>query len=158
MPMQVFTCRLGSRAAHDPDVLVITREEADAEGVPGAFAPSWEILRPALEARKAQRRTFFGPDREAALAEARELELVAWRAYVPAYVEEMRASYRQHRGDWERLLARSRVVLACKCAAPDRCHRTVLATLILPRLGAEYRGEIASRRDGLHVELVEVAR
>ena len=157
MQLSVFTCRLGSKAARDPDLFVVTREEADAEGLPGIFAPSWAILRPALEARKAQRQTFFGPDREAALAEARALELEAWRIYVPAFVGEMRASYRRHRAEWDRLLARPRVVLGCKCQAPDRCHRTILATLILPKLGAVYAGELASRRDGVHVEMVEVA-
>ena len=96
-------------------------------------------------------------ERAAALTEARELELAAWRVYVPAFLEEMRASYRRHRVAWERLLARDRVVLACACKAPERCHRTILATAILPKLGAVYAGERASRRDGVHLELVEVA-
>ncbi len=161
MPLEVLTCRIGTRAARDPDVLVITREEADAEGQPGVFAPSWAILRPVLDARARQRGGFvFGgsdEERAAALTEARELELAAWRVYVPAFLEEMRASYRRHRVAWERLLARDRVVLACACKAPERCHRTILATAILPKLGAVYAGERASRRDGVHLELVEVA-
>ncbi len=162
VPLQVYTCRVGSRAARDRDLLVITREEADERGLPGVFAPSWAILRPALDARLAQRRGFVAgaseAEREAALAEARELELQAWRVYVPAYLEEMRASYRGHREEWERLLARPRVVLACACKAPERCHRTVLATVILPKLGADYYGERVSTRAGVHVERVEVAR
>lgn len=157
MPLSVYTCKLGTRAAKDADLLVITREEADAEGLPGVFAPIWAILTPVLDARRAQRGTFYGPDREAALEDARRLELEAWRVYVPSFIEEMRASYRRHRGDWERLLARERVVLACACRAPERCHRTILATVILPKLGARYGGERASRRDGVHVEIVEVA-
>lgn len=162
VPLQVYTCRVGSRAARDRDLLVITREEADERRLPGIFAPSWALLRPALDARLSQRRGFVGgaseAQREAALVEARELELASWRSYVPAYVEEMRASYRRHREEWERLLARPRVVLACKCKAPERCHRTILATMILPKLGAAYYGERASTRAGVHVELVEVAR
>lgn len=160
MPLAVYTCRLGTRAAQDRDLLVVTREEADAEGLPGVFAPSWGLLGPVLDARKAQRAAFsaLGPDKDAAIAEAREIELRAWRAYVPGFLEEMRASYRRHRAEWERLLARPRVVLGCACQAPERCHRTILATLILPRLGAAYAGERASRRDGVHVEQVEVAR
>ena len=161
MPLQVYTCRVGTRAARDRDLLVVTREEADAAGLPGIFAPSWAILRPALDARLAQRRGFVAGaselEREAALAGARELELVAWRVYVPAYLEEMRASYRAHRLEWDRLLARPRVVLACACKAPERCHRTLLATRILPKLGATYYGERVSTREGVHVELVEAA-
>jgi len=155
--LEVYTCRLGSRAARDPDVLVITREEADAEGTAGVFAPSWAILTPILDARRAQRGTFYGPDREAALEDARRIELEAWRLYVPAFLDEMRASYRRHRDAWERLLARPRVVLACACRAPERCHRTILGARIFPKLGAVYGGELASRRDGVHVEPVEVA-
>lgn len=162
MSLQVYSCRVGTRAAKDRDLLVITREQADADGTPGIFAPSWSIVRPVVDARGRQRGGFVvgmsDEDREAALADARELELQAWRVYVPAFLEEMRASYRQHRVAWERLLARPRVVLACACKAPERCHRTILATLILPKLGAVYMGERVSRRDGVHVELVEVAR
>lgn len=160
MTLVVYSCRLGTRAAkaHAYELLDVTRETADAEGSFGAvWAPSWAILQPVLEERRLQRRGFFGPDREAALEEARARELEAWRAYVPAYLAEMRASYRRHREAWARLLARERVVLACHCQAPERCHRTVLATMILPRLGATYAGELASRRDGVHVEMVEVA-
>lgn len=45
-------------------------------------------------------------------------------------------------GAWRALLARPRVVLACYCADPERCHRTILARDILPKLGATYRGEL----------------
>lgn len=159
MPLLVHTCRLRTRAAraHAHELLDVTRETADAEGQSGVWSPSWAILQPVLEERRMQRRWFFGPDREAALEEARARELEAWRAYVPAYLAEMRASYRAHRDAWDRLLARERVVLACHCQAPERCHRTVLATRILPRLGAEYRGEYRSTRTEILLELVEVA-
>ena len=161
MTLEVFTCRIGTRAARDPDVLLVTREEADAEGVVGVFAPSWAILRPVLDARKNQRRGFvFGisnEDRAQALEEARAIELAAWREYVPAFLAEMRVSYRRHRPEWDRVLGRGRVVLACACKSPDRCHRTILAARIFPALGATYGGELVSTRTTIHLERVEIA-
>lgn len=161
MALEVFTCRIGTRAARDPDVLLVTRAEADAEGAVGVFAPSWSILRPALDARQHQRRGFtFGlsdEDRKAAVEQARAIELEAWRVYVPAFLAEMRVSYRRHRPEWDRVLARPRVVLACACKSPDRCHRTILAARIFPALGATYGGELVSTRTGIHIDRVEIA-
>jgi hypothetical protein len=158
MPLSVLTCRLGSRAAKDPYAFSITRD-GPPSGHP--FAPSALLANGVLEAREAQRRGFRPggglEEKAAALAKARELEAERWRAFVPAYLDEMRASYRSQRPAWDALLARSRVVLACHCREPSRCHRTVLATLVLPRLGATYLGELASTRAGVDVELVTVA-
>jgi uncharacterized protein YeaO (DUF488 family) len=57
------------------------------------------------------------------------------------YVAEMRVSYRERRAAWVELLAKPRVVLACYCDSPVRCHRRLLAA-ILEKLGAEVRGEL----------------
>ena len=167
MTLQVYTARLWTR---DPDKLDITRGSGAAAGAP--FAPSWAILRPALAARReaerreeeARRALVYcetGDDEDACLQSgadgAMDIEAEAWAVYVPAYVEEMRQSYRAHRDAWDALLARPRVVLCCYCVDPARCHRALLAD-ILGKLGADVRGELPaeersgptgdSRRDG----------
>jgi len=116
--LEVFTARINVR---DPDAFNITRQSGAA-----AFAPSWSILRPAIE----------GMRRGGDAAEE------AWRTYVPAFTHEMRESYRANRWEWDALLMRQRVILTCYCANYTRCHRTLLARDILPTLGAVYRGEL----------------
>lgn len=118
MPLIVHTARIGRPAW--PDALDVTRKSAPPEGLP--FAPSWEILGPALAARRAG-----------------QLD-AAWPGYVEAYTAEMRRSYRAHRPAWDALLSRESVTLLCYCADPRRCHRTLLAGM-LARLGADVRGE-----------------
>ena len=114
----VRTCRVYYRG---PDRLDVTRMSAKAEGI--AFAPSWGILRPALDAR-----------RDGRLDEA-------WPGYLADYMSEMRRSFREQRAAWDALLARETVTLVCYCVQADRCHRTLLAG-ILAKLGATYEGEI----------------
>ena len=140
MTLHAFTARVSYRGA---DRLDITRKSAVGDGL--VFAPSWEILRPALDARrkaselraKGKASPFYFDG-----AEAESVESRAWEQYVPAYTAEMRAGYVQHRDAWERLLARDVVTLCCYCADARRCHRTVLARDILPTLGATYAGEL----------------
>lgn len=160
-----------------PDLLDITRGGGPDLGK--VFAPSNEILGPAIKTRQRadKMRREIGErwqtdntiDAEIGRAMRREadrIERAAWAAYVPLYVEEMRASYRANRDAWERLLSFSDVALGCYCAdhwialrdgeeAPvvvlggeriaidvGHCHRRVLAAVILPRLGAVDGGEI----------------
>lgn len=104
------------------DRLDITRKSGEA-GLP--FAPSWTILRPMLELRRA----------EGTMSVA-----YAWPQYVADYTAEMRTSYREHRAAWDALLARDEVTLCCYCVDPQHCHRTVLAG-ILGKLGATVKGE-----------------
>jgi hypothetical protein len=120
--LQVFTGRIW---CGDSDAFNVTRQSGGAAGV--LFAPSWAILRPALAARRRG-------------AEAAEQ---AWAAYVPAYVAEMRASWRAHPEAWRGLLARPRVVLTCYCARRERCHRGLLAEM-LAKCGAVDCGELGS--------------
>jgi hypothetical protein len=138
--LQVYTAQLASR---DPDRFDITRKSGDVDGI--VFAPSWAILRPALEARRAESDAATEVGR--ALAVQRNDD--AWAVYVPAYLAEMRVSYRRHRAAWETLRARPRVVLVCYCVDPERCHRTLLAG-ILAKLGAEVRGELAVEQGAPH--------
>lgn len=131
MPLMVYTARVNYRG---PDRLDVTRKSAGPEGLP--FAPSWAILRPALEARsRAREHRMLGAE-----ALAQVVEKAAWDAYVPAYQEEMRRSYRRCRPVWDCLLERKEVTLCCYCTDHEHCHRTLLAA-ILVRLGATYKGE-----------------
>jgi uncharacterized protein YeaO (DUF488 family) len=110
-----------------PDRLDVTRKS----GTDGLFlAPSWKILRPALDAR---RRETDEPSRHMS---------VAWANYVSAYFDEMRRSYVDNRAAWTAILARERVVLCCYCTDPEHCHRALLRSRILPALGAVDGGEI----------------
>lgn len=149
--LQVYTARISSR---DPDRFDVTRKSGGEEGTP--FAPSWAILRPALDARREADRLGEGARNAARLGhgaasrdlrrQAVALDAEAWSAYVPAYLAEMRTSYRANRAAWERLLARRRVVLVCYCTDSEHCHRAILRSRILPALGAVDRGEIGEAR------------
>jgi hypothetical protein len=128
----------------DSDRLDITRKSGEWGIV---FAPSWAILRPALDGLKRVeelRRDAKDFGDEAASDEARDLDERTWAGYVAAYTEEMRRSYRDRRAAWARLLAIPRAVLVCYCPDPERCHRTVLARDILQKLGATFDGEVGS--------------
>ena len=129
MTLTVHTARISTR---DPDRFDVTRGSGRGDGL--AFAPSQSILTPALTLRR------VGSDLDAQTAAT--IEAAMWALYAPAYVAEMRASYRRDRGPWERLLSRGRRVLVCYCANREHCHRTLLAREILPRLGATYAGEL----------------
>lgn len=117
VPTEIWTARLSAR---DPDTLNVTRKSGDP-----VFAPSWELLRTALDIRHSGRTS---TDQE-------------WKDYAARYLREMAASYDRHRTHWVELLARPRVVLTCYCTNADRCHRKVLAR-VLEKLGATYRGEL----------------
>lgn len=145
-PLTVYTARIGYVGL---DALDITRKSATGDAL--VFAPSWSILRPALDARQRAGRLRAAaqsddPAAGLALDEAQMTEDEAWAAYVPAYVAEMRASYRAHRPAWERLLGEVLLTLTCYCVDPERCHRVLLARDILPKLGATYAGERPPQR------------
>jgi len=117
MGLEVWSARISTR---DKDAFDITRKSGTT-----AFAPSWGTLRPIIELNQAK-------------LEVSERD---WRIYAKAYLDEMSRSYKLNRGEWDRLLARERVVLVCFCVTPKRCHRTILGK-ILNRLGATYYGEL----------------
>lgn len=152
MTLHIHTARISYAGA---DRLDITRKSA--AGLGRMFSPSWAILAPVIDARKAAKaiRDRFEKDRQASLfrdaeqehycegnmlEQATSIERAAYSDYVPAYVEEMRQSYRRWRSKWEELLARDSVTLCCYCTDPERCHRRILAE-ILAKLGAVDEGE-----------------
>jgi hypothetical protein len=115
-----------SISALDPliPVLDVTRKSGGERGHP--FAPSWALLGPFLASRKA----------------GNVLTDDDWERYSKAYTMEMRTSYRDNRAAWDALLLLPSVILTCYCGNHHRCHRTLLARDILPKLGAEYCGEV----------------
>lgn len=146
--LRVWTARVSYRGA---DRLDITRKSAGPAGLP--FAPSWAILRPALDARNraapllARAKDPACPMAEAADAdqEAWAIEVEAWERYVPAFEAEMRASWQANRAAWDALLLRREVTLCCYCSAwPGsaelHCHRRLCASLLV-KCGAVDMGE-----------------
>lgn len=141
MTLLVHTTRIGSPFARSrEDVLDITARSGCELGK--AFAPSWRILRPAINIRaqikQATMRGLVTTELE------RELR-AAWDVYGPAYHAEMRASWRANRRAWEKLLSSPTRTLVCYCA-PDvdgelRCHRVILAHLLERTGRARYDGE-----------------
>lgn len=128
MILHVHTARLphhGCPGYTGRDAIDVTRGSGGAYG--GAFAPSRELLD---EAQAMKRR-----------AKKDEAKLVeAWGWYAPRYVEEMRQSYRTNRLQWAQLLARAEVTLCCYCGTWSRCHRRLLAELLV-KCGAIDLGE-----------------
>lgn len=157
--LRVHTARISYGG---PDRLDITRKSGTGLGL--VFAPSWDLLKSVIDARALANvmRERFERERQASvfqssagdrrllqstLEQADAVERAAWAAYVPAYVEEMRQSYRLHRRKWEALLGWERVVLCCCCSDAKRCYRRILAE-ILGKLGATDEGEIVGNGAG----------
>jgi hypothetical protein len=148
-PLKIWTSRVKTR----PDALNITRAMADiyqrsGECHPGAaFAPSWDILRPAIAGRKLI---------EAGLGNA-DTEMNLWATYWPAFRDEMRESYVVNRNAWDWVLIgaegeppRESVCLQCVCNLeryPGHCHRLLVAEY-MAKAGAEYMWGFNERSAG----------
>ena len=127
MSVQLWTAR---HAYREDDALDVSRQGNAKLGRPGGhrglglfFAPSWDLVGPYIRMKKA-----------GLLTDAH------WSRYVTGYTAEMRESLRRHRAAWEAVLALDVVTLTCFCADSTRCHRRVLARLLVA-LGAEDLGE-----------------
>lgn len=116
--LEVYTARMGLR---DPDVMNIARKQGHL-----AFAPSWELLAPYLERRRAGLET----DQD-------------WVEYTAKYLDEMRSSFGRNAEAWRSLLARERVVVTCFCTS-ERCHRFIFAETVLRAFGVAYKGELTA--------------
>ena len=128
MPLQVYTARLSFRWVNGysgEDGINVTRGSGGDFGA--VFAPSRPLLDEANQLKRAAGRS------DEALDEV-------WRWYEPRYRAEMRRSYVDDRPTWETLLTEDEVTLLCYCKRPERCHRLILAE-ILVKLGATYKGE-----------------
>lgn len=163
--LTVYTARITYTG---PDRLDITRKGNDPIGV--AFAPTWAILEPALdagvEAKLIQEAAHAGGyDRSLAAHDVRSMLEDSWSTYVDAYTGEMRVSAgmdeknprfgfferravargcRPRPEAWASVRARCQVVLCCFCTEPTRCHRRLLAGFLVKR-GAEDGGELIQR-------------
>lgn len=142
MTLTIYTARVTYAG---PFRLDITRKGNDPIGV--AFAPSWGILAPVIEARRDIARDFtYEVDRSEALRHAE----AAWLAYVPQYTAEMRVSagapsrlfgpleraastrgVLPRRAAWLDVIERQQVVLVCFCTDAERCHRQLLAGFLV---------------------------
>lgn len=154
MPLLVETARLSYGG---PDALNVTRGSGNARGAP--FAPSHQLLSRFLtqmkdaaaieEDARGHEKTVSQarPDMAGAVlarakAEAEALRAAAFAAYATEFLVEMRASYKKNWREWRELLLRKHVVLTCYCVHPERCHRFLLRTQVLPKLGAIDGGEL----------------
>ena len=66
--------------------------------------------------------------------------------YLRCYREEMLASCRMHRSKWDELLTAKALTLVCSCQDALTCHRAILGSYILVRLGCNFVGERELRR------------
>ena len=131
MPLRVYTAQLPNprariRGYSGPDSFNVTRRGGGSAGSP--FAPSDALLD---EANKRKRKAYGN---EEALRSM-------WFWYLPRFIEEMRRSYRDNHAAWRALASRAgEVTLCCYCATADRCHRRVLAEMLVAvgkKLGIE---------------------
>lgn len=147
-PLVVQTARISYSLSNRLDITRQAIDEARRKGRPeppgAAFAPSWGILKPALDARGEITRRLkalaahapgVAPD-EAVAAEIRAIHDRAWELYAPAYRAEMRVSAGMRPGHprwrdaeeaawqrgvrpmpsaWADLFTREYVVLVCYC-------------------------------------------
>ncbi len=131
--LQVLTSRIDYIG---PDGLNVTRKSGTSLGK--TFAPSWSILRPALEglehAKTLRSRGLY--------MEAQQIEDQTWELYSNLYTQEMRESYKNNQVEWKQLLGMRRVVLLCYCKDANICHRSVLANILI-KCGAVYNGEVS---------------
>lgn len=117
----------------------ITRKSGGSRGEP--FVPPEEgfvqaiRLRSALEKRKLS-----------SSAPLVDIVREAWDVYRSGYIAAMRLSYKRRRSEWDALLSLPEVTLVCYCRVPTRCHRIILASEILAKLGGSYGGEREDQR------------
>ncbi len=166
LPLTVMTAHLSHG---DPARLDITRGGADkaratGKPAPGEFlAPSAALVYPAIEAMKI---ATFKVKEGASVAAAgkaagdtleveRGRDMMAtgqtrleatWDGYEPAYLAEMRHSYKTRRATWDALLEWRTLHAVCACTDPRHCHRWILRTKILAKMGCIDGGEVEAER------------
>lgn len=125
----VYTARYSYRG---PDRFDITRRGADKGDLrAGVFAPPRWLLNIGKG---------YSTSVPAGVEPLPSDPLGRWRWYDREYTRAMRRSYREHRAEWEALLALPEATLVCFCPHPAGCHRGLLAAL-LAQCGAVHCGE-----------------
>lgn len=71
----------------------------------------------------------------------RGLTAEQWESYAEAYRAELRRSIVRYRDEWAWLMNELEVTFVCGCRTADRCHRSVLAS-VLEGAGAVWEGEV----------------
>jgi uncharacterized protein YeaO (DUF488 family) len=111
----------------------ITRKTGGARGKP--FAPPESSFLDMISLRK------ILEQRKLVSVSATNKVKDAWDNYRESYLAAMRASYKNHRESWDALVKQEEVTLVCYCEVPTRCHRLILASEILPKIGMTFCGE-----------------
>ena len=93
--------------------------------------------------------------KDAASAQGTTVSADIWERYVNAYKQEMREVWRKNRGAFAELLQRKRATLLCSCPDPARCHRRVLADILVSTGYATYGGEWAASPLGRNRAMVD---
>ena len=138
MTLHVRTARIGAKGL--TDALDITRKSATGDGL--AFAPSGALLWPTVAEMKRADELRLKAETLAVQHEGTVALARCWWGYVASYAAEMKANRQRDPEPWGRLLSRESVTLLCYCTDPNRCHRTLLGAMLLPRMGAVYEGEV----------------
>lgn len=165
---------------HDPDALDITIMTGGPKGRP--FAPSMGIFVPARRALERVRElrleaeALRGTSLSAmvtTLAEAERIETGTWAMFRRQYLAEMLVSSGRaapegwesevsaavargtvpHIEAWTAELSRKRRVYTCFCKTRERCHRSLLAS-ILAKMGADDLGELQPIKDDRQLSLI----
>jgi uncharacterized protein YeaO (DUF488 family) len=56
---------------------------------------------------------------------------ITWEQYKEKYTQMMRKSYKQNTKRWLELINKDELTLICYCTDPNRCHRTLLADMLV---------------------------
>lgn len=116
MPLQIYTTQIKytnfNKIKENPNCLDITRKTGNL-----IFAPTWGMILGLKNMRLSEEK------------------------YTKLYYKLMRKSYKNNRKEWDKLLAKEKIIICCYCYNGAFCHRYLLAK-ILEKLGAEYKCEI----------------
>ena len=123
--MQLFTIQVGSwRLAKALDIHFVDTTVKTGDSI---FAPTWDMVM---------------AYKDGTLSES---------DYTKLYIELLRSSYRDHKGDWIEILKLPKAAIACYCKAGDFCHRLLLRDALekvakANNLPFEYMGELTKTK------------
>ncbi len=135
--MKLFTAGPSYQAIDRIDVSKMGNDSLIEKKLPhpgSIFAPSWRYLGEALRARKGQG---MSPE--------------MWENYKLAYLKDLRGRFKKDQELYKLFFAIPEATITCFCRLPDQCHRTILATYLLP-LTAKAMGvpfEFGGERQGV---------
>lgn len=130
----IYTSRIGREL--EGDMIDLNTTVKSGSGMGRCFAPTWELV--------GGSKAFKGDKRFA------KYKPLSWEAYTDAYTQLMRQRYAGNRPAWDSLIEAADdrgLVLRCYCQDAAKCHRSILANIVVKvaqALGveAELGGEI----------------